>query len=261
MKWGAERWVKLYTKDTATWRRWRWEGQCVFMQLLRKVDYDGRVDLDGMEPWEVVSVLSDGMPEDVCRRGLDALVRTKTLVVTDAHIELQNFREAQDAKATGAERQRRHRERKKSQEVTEHELDKADVTNGDAALRGVTQRHPELRAVTGGNHKIEEKEERERSSSSSGYGLLEIETRLQESGVPVLAPAQLRFAQERAAEIGLDALVAVLLHAKSGHPGAFCAGNVLTSRAFKPLLESYNADQQAAANHNGVRAAEDWYRD
>lgn len=168
MKWEDERWVKLYTRDSVTWRRWGWKGQCVFLHLLRKVDHFGRIVLDdGLEPWEAVSFASDGMPEDICRDGIAALVRTKTLRIEGGVMELVNYTDAQEARTSAAERKRRQRERERAMaELAEREggavLEIAQgVTKRDGQSRSVTDSHAESRGVTRSHDKIDRETERE----------------------------------------------------------------------------------------------------
>lgn len=164
MKWEDERWVKLYTRDSVTWRRWGWMGQCVFLQLLRKVDHYGRIDLDdGLEPWEAVMLASDGMPEDVCRGGIDALIRTGTLAVGAKSMVLVNYQEAQLARTSDKERKRRQREKERAdreqvQSVTKRDHASQNVTDSHTASHGVTARHDKI------DREIEREKEREKES-------------------------------------------------------------------------------------------------
>ena len=41
MNFEDEHYVRIYTKDTKTWLRWGWEGQTVFMHLMRRLDKAG----------------------------------------------------------------------------------------------------------------------------------------------------------------------------------------------------------------------------
>ena len=41
MDWANERYVRLYTRDTVTWKMWPWEARAIFPLLMRKVDRAG----------------------------------------------------------------------------------------------------------------------------------------------------------------------------------------------------------------------------
>jgi hypothetical protein len=79
-----ERYVRLYTRDTVTWKLLKWQGKCLLPLLLRKVDRAGCADLDGAGiegvaalaeiPLEVVEpgfqqLLERGVVEVRCSRG------------------------------------------------------------------------------------------------------------------------------------------------------------------------------------------------
>lgn len=112
--WSKQRWIKLYTHDSLTWLSWPWETRAVFLLLLRKVDADGTLKTEGMQPWDAVSILT-GCPVDVARSALEHMERTGTARLSGDAVQVINFAAAQKARTSNAERQRRHRE---SQRVT-----------------------------------------------------------------------------------------------------------------------------------------------
>lgn len=117
MDWTNERYVRLYTRDTTTWRRLGWDGQNVLMHLLRKVDRSGCLELGELEPWEAV-MLHIGCPEDAARRGMDALLRVGTVTIRDGHITLPSFVEAQECTKSDRQRAREYRERRSAGDFT-----------------------------------------------------------------------------------------------------------------------------------------------
>ncbi len=148
MDWCNERYVRVYTRDTLTWKRLRWNGQCVLLQVLRRLDRAGRVALDGMEPWEAVVLLCDA-PEDVAHEGMAACLDAGVLVKHDGDLVAPNYIEAQECSASDAERKRRQRDRDKaraeaarSQNVTDGHKTGQKVTNGHAESHAVTDVTP-----------------------------------------------------------------------------------------------------------------------
>lgn len=151
MDWSNEFYVRLYTRDTTSWRRLGWDGQCVLMQMLRKVDRAGTIELDGIEPWEAL-VLHCSAPEDQAKRGMEALLRVGVMEVRGDLLVFPNFIEAQEAIKSDKLRAKASRMKKAaglSQSVTpvsrdatpeSHELD----TRHDAS-RDVTPCHSSLR--------------------------------------------------------------------------------------------------------------------
>lgn len=138
--WSNERYVRLYVRDTVTWLRLEWDGQNVLMQLLRKVDRAGTMELSGLEPWEAVK-LAIKAPEDAAKRGVDALLRTGTMVIRGGRLGFPTFLEAQEAQKSDRLRQRESRERRV---MKGHDL----VVNRDDTSRGVTSGHESNPSVT-----------------------------------------------------------------------------------------------------------------
>lgn len=123
MDWTNERYVRLYTRDSTNWKRIGWDGQCVLMAILRKVDRAGTLDLSGLEPWEAIA-LHTGAPDDVSKRGVEGLLRTDTAVVRGGSLVLPSFIAAQECSKSDKLRSKELREKKallgstQSQEVT-----------------------------------------------------------------------------------------------------------------------------------------------
>lgn len=138
MDWSNERYVRVYIRDTLTWKRLRFEGQTVFLHVCRKLNRAGRLDLDGMGPAEALSILTD-VPEDFAAVGFEKLLDLEVFKVVDGALVAPNFVEAQESKATDAQRQRESRAKQK---------DIASVTPCDPMSQNVT---PASRTVTGGH--------------------------------------------------------------------------------------------------------------
>ena len=121
MDWSNERYVRVYTRDTTNWSRFRWEGQTLLMHLLRKVDRSGC--LEGIEnPVEDVALVT-GLPEEIVERGLNRLMKPSsnekhaTVVIKNNVLVVPNHMEAQETPFSDAERQRRSREKKRAEKL------------------------------------------------------------------------------------------------------------------------------------------------
>lgn len=153
MDWSNERYVRLYTRDTTTWKRLGWDGQCVLMHLLRKLDRSGTLDLSGLEAWEAV-MLHIGATEDVAKRGVEAILRTETAVATAGKLIFPSFIEAQECSKTDKQRQRESRDRRAATgkepptSVTVRDGQSQDVTEPS---QSVTASHEQSQPVTFGH--------------------------------------------------------------------------------------------------------------
>lgn len=133
MDWQDERYVRLFTRDTPEWICWPWQARCVLAMLLRKVDRTGAIGCGRLGVRGLAAAI--GLPEDVTRVGLEALVEDGCVVSTktqDARgaagqlvVAVRNFIEAQEAVRSDAARQRDHREQVRAKRSKEQE---ADVT-------------------------------------------------------------------------------------------------------------------------------------
>jgi hypothetical protein len=146
--WGNERYVRLYIRDTTTWKILGWDGQCMLMQLLRKVDRCGFLSLDGLEPWEGAA-LHTGASEEVARRGVEVLLRKCVLEHRGQSLVFPNYLAAQECVKSDALRAKEYRERRL---VTESDAPSRDVTGESRTVtqpsRGDHPRHAASRRVT-----------------------------------------------------------------------------------------------------------------
>lgn len=141
MEWGEERYVKLYTRDTATWALWGWEARCVLCLLLRKVDGAGVLEhAKHVAPEKAVAVVT-GLPSRIAAVGLGELVGCGTAEIRDGAIVLPKFVDGQNAPRSPKDRMARYRERLGSKNAN------SIVTTSDAPLRSVTagdESYPQL---------------------------------------------------------------------------------------------------------------------
>lgn len=135
MDWSNERYVRLYIRDTTTWKRLGWDGQNMLMQLLRKVDRSGMLDLDGLEAWEA-AMLHTGAPEEAARAGIAAMLRVGAIELLGTSLVFPNFVDAQECVKSETLRSREYRERRARG---------APITDSDEPSQSVT---PESRTVS-----------------------------------------------------------------------------------------------------------------
>lgn len=127
MDWENERYVRVYTRDTADILAIGWEGRALFNEILRKVDRAGLFDSD--EP-EVISELIR-MPLDVVERALPKLLKRGMVERLNGWLLVPNFLEAQEAKASESQRSREHRARRRDQARAGELLQASDATIRD----------------------------------------------------------------------------------------------------------------------------------
>jgi hypothetical protein len=152
MDFANEYYVRIYTRDTTTWKRLAWDGQNVLMQMLRKMDMAGVLDIEDMEPWEAVVLHCPDAPEDVARRGMALCLRFGVIEHNGHFLVAPKYREANEANKSDRQRQVESRARRRAsaleRSVTPRDVESQDVTdNGQpshdvtVALRGVTSSH------------------------------------------------------------------------------------------------------------------------
>jgi Meiotically up-regulated gene 113 len=111
MDWPNERYVRVYTRDTVTWKLLDWRGRTVLMLMLRKVDRSGVVDVGEDGAAGLAAVLE--LPIDVVEAGLAQLMKRRTIEHTGTAFVMPNFLEAQEAPQSDAQRKRASRERRR----------------------------------------------------------------------------------------------------------------------------------------------------
>jgi hypothetical protein len=115
MRWEDERYVRVYTRDTAEWLALGWEGQALLVLLLRKADRAGIIHT-GKAGVRGVAALS-GMPLDVAQRALALLLDDGCLKAMEGGYVFPNFLAAQEARSSDAQRKREQRARDRDKAV------------------------------------------------------------------------------------------------------------------------------------------------
>lgn len=113
MNWPDERYVRLYTRDTVTWKRWTWQTRAVMVLLLRKVDRSGVLDTGARDKAEAFALLLE-VPVDVAAKAIFELLESGTMVESATGFVLPAFMEAQESRQSDAARQRESRERRRT---------------------------------------------------------------------------------------------------------------------------------------------------
>lgn len=148
MDWPNEHYIRVYTRDTTTWKRLRWSGQSVLMAVLRKLDAAGVMDIEDVEPWEAVE-LHCGAPQDVAQEGMEACLRLGVLIHEGNHLIAPKFIEAQWANKSDKQRQKESRDRRRADVlVTNRDGESQNVTPGGGVTNPDAQTTPRDDGVT-----------------------------------------------------------------------------------------------------------------
>jgi hypothetical protein len=113
MDWSSERYVRVYTRDTADWLALGWEAQALFVLLLRKMDRVGSLDLGRHGARGLAALLR--VPLEVVERALPLLLADGCIEQHETVLVCRNFIEAQEASMSAAARQKESRLRRRDQ--------------------------------------------------------------------------------------------------------------------------------------------------
>jgi hypothetical protein len=109
VRWGDERYVRIYCRDNGDWLALGWEAQALLCLAMRKTDRAGILDV-GKNAARGLSAIT-GMPVEVVERALPILLEDGCLIANETKLVWRNFLEAQEAPATDAQRAREARAR------------------------------------------------------------------------------------------------------------------------------------------------------
>lgn len=118
MNFADERYVRLFTRDTATWKSWDWETRSIFTLMLRKVDRAGVIDTGKMPKPRAISLIIEA-PEDVVARVLPLLVESEAIVFSETSVVMPKFLEAQESPQSDAQRQRESRQNRAAKALSQ----------------------------------------------------------------------------------------------------------------------------------------------
>ena len=146
MRWEEERYVRVYTRDTTEWSMLSWEARALFVEVLRKVDRAGTLNM-GRHGLRGLAALIR-YPAQVVERAMPELLDDGCIVIEGSALTVPNYVIAQEAKKSDAARKREQRER----DVVAASLPAPEpghqVTNRDTESQCVTESHERSRAVT-----------------------------------------------------------------------------------------------------------------
>jgi hypothetical protein len=105
-----EQYVKIYKRDTATWKAMNWQGRAILSLLVRKADGAGLMETSSLGRVDGVAALID-MPTEVVAPGLDSLMKLKVVQWLKGDVLLlPRYVEAQEARKTESAKKRGQRE-------------------------------------------------------------------------------------------------------------------------------------------------------
>lgn len=147
MDWANERYVRLYTRDTAEWLCLPWQARAVWPLLVRKADRSGIIETRlGSRGLAALVAL----PEDVTAPGVEGLLVDGCLEVHALGYLIPNYLEAQETPQSDGQRKRESRERRRVG-VTPRHGGSRGVTIRDQTSQNVTKGHAVSHAVTRGH--------------------------------------------------------------------------------------------------------------
>lgn len=109
MRWEDESYVKLYTRDTPTWKAMNWQARCVWPLLMRKLDKAGLMECGELGRSAVALMVE--LPDEVVIPGLERLEKLGVITWHGTTLEAPKFEEAQEAKKTELLKKRDQRQR------------------------------------------------------------------------------------------------------------------------------------------------------
>lgn len=111
MRWEDERYVRLYTRDTADWLALSFEAQGLLALILRKVDRAGLMPLGKQGKKAVAVTIGHGARWKTLAPALEELLADGCIAIRGDTLVVPNFIEAQEAAASDAQRKRESRAR------------------------------------------------------------------------------------------------------------------------------------------------------
>lgn len=135
MNYEDEDYVRLYTRETTTWRLLRWESQAVLLFMLKgKFDRSGVFESDGHTLSHAVTAVT-GLPLTVTEPGLAQLLELRVWVETPTGLVWPKYLDAQNCKRGDAARQRESRGKRRAEALSRKRKKR------DNGSRAVTRSH------------------------------------------------------------------------------------------------------------------------
>lgn len=151
MNWCDERYVRLYTRDTADFLALSFEAQAVLALVLRKLDRAGVLELGKHGKRGVAIAIGHAARWPTIEPALEELLVDGCLVLDGNRLVMPNFLEAQEAVQSDRMRQSESRARRRelaNTQVTKRDVESQDVTESHARSHAVTDGHAASQTVT-----------------------------------------------------------------------------------------------------------------
>jgi hypothetical protein len=132
MDWANEKYVRLFTRDTVTWKMLPWQSRALLPLILRKLDRSGVLDLGDYGEGAIAAISE--VPVEFVQAGLPALLKAKVFAMADGRLSMPNYIPAQETRQSDAQRKRDSREKR--------------AAGGDKGSPEVTNGHQESPRVT-----------------------------------------------------------------------------------------------------------------
>lgn len=241
MDWSNEQYVRLYVRNTTTWRRLGFEGRTMLMHLLRVLDRSGVLDIEDMDPAEAAALHTEA-PTEFARIGVNRLLELGTFIHDGSRLVMPNFLEAQETAKSDKQRQRESRQKRAvtkrddpSRNVTP---ESRNVTESHDSSQPVTLNSAELNSQLSGAIRIGFAKRLERSASAyPNEKTLGAATRQLVPWVEKNAPLR-KLPETELVNRLLDGFFANESARAKGYPPAFLANNPLEYLDAKPQLRA-----------------------
>lgn len=152
MRFEDEQFVKLYTRDTPTWKMLTWQGKACLPLILRKLDRCGMMEL-GKRGVTALAALIE-IPIEIVESGMSDLIENDVLSLNqDGILLMARFLEGQETRQSDRARQRASRERARdtAKYASSPSITSQPVTRRHTASHGVTECHGSSPGVTSGH--------------------------------------------------------------------------------------------------------------
>lgn len=130
MRFGDERYVRLYRRDTPGWLMMAWQGRALWPLMLRVLDRAGIFEMGKHGVAGLAAAVR--LPLEVVEPGLAALLANEYVVQAGSTLTAPNYVEAQEAPTSDRQRKREQRDRDRRDQLS----------------RAVTTSHEESQEVT-----------------------------------------------------------------------------------------------------------------
>ncbi len=154
MDWTNERYVRIYTRDTADLMAIGWQGRTVLWEMIRKADRAGIIDGDEDTLPDLLR-----LPRDITKEGISRLLKRGTVERGQSAYVVVNFIEAQEAKQSDRQRQAKsrakRRDRARSDKVTNRDSESQHtVTSRDNKLQDTKKTSQSVTPCHGESHRV-----------------------------------------------------------------------------------------------------------